>query len=93
MCAQGSRERGVKSIGACNLNVIIEELRLSVKVPLSADEAAKADEKPDKLAIGGSGGFQVSPLLCLTLGVLACPQAAAGLKLINPQSSTIACLD
>ena len=33
---------------------------LDAQVPLPDDEAAKAESKPERLAIGGDGGFQVA---------------------------------
>lgn len=36
----------------------LQEGAILHQVPLPEDERAKADAKPDKLAIGGEGGFQ-----------------------------------
>lgn len=40
------------------------------QVPLSEEEQKEKSSKPEKMSIGGEGGFQVSPADCPHLGML-----------------------
>ena len=46
--------------GACGLPLGADAAPAAVQVPLSEEEQREKSSKPEKMAIGGEGGFQVA---------------------------------